>query len=72
MRSVMISQRIKIALWIRLVVQAQEFSPQYEMDLDPHLVEHVSQIIFRIHPGGHCITEEDEVLNKHKGRGETV
>lgn len=33
----------------------------------PHLVEHVSEIIFGIHPGGYCITEEDEVLQKVKG-----
>lgn len=50
-----------------LVGQTQELTPQY--DLDPHLIEHVSQIIFRIHPGGHCITEEDEVLNKNRGGG---
>lgn len=38
----------------------------------PHLIEHVSQIVLRIHPGGHCVTEEDEVLSKHRGRGEKV
>lgn len=47
-----------------LVVEA--LTPKY--DLDPHLVEHVPQIVFRIHPGGHCITEEDEVLNKQIGK----
>lgn len=49
---------------MELVVEA--LSPKY--NLDPHLVEHVPQIIFRIHPGGHRVTEEDEVLNKRRRR----
>lgn len=44
----------------------EALTPNY--DLDPHLVEHVPQIVFRIHPGGHRITEEDEVLKKNRKR----
>ena len=29
-----------------------------------HLVEHVSQVVFRADPGRHGITEEDEVLQR--------
>lgn len=39
-----------------------------QRDLDPHLVEHVSQVVFRVNPGGHRITEEDEILKKHTRR----
>lgn len=47
-------------------------TPSHVTQRAPHLVEHVSQIIFGIHPGSHCITEEDEVLKKHRGKCEKV
>lgn len=70
MRNVMVSSWwIKFSLWMGLLVQTQELAPQYDpgfvySDRATHLVEHVSQIVFRVHPRGHCVTEEDEVLNK--------
>lgn len=36
-------------------------------DPDTHLVEHVSQVVFRVHPGGHGVAEEDEVLEERRG-----
>lgn len=31
-----------------------------------HLIKHVSQVIFGVDPGGHSITEEDEVLYREE------
>lgn len=71
----MMSWWIKISLWknknLHLNMTWTLFLPLVHQ-WAPHLVEHVSQIIFRVHPGGHCVTKEDEVLNRHRGRGENV
>lgn len=36
------------------------------MFLNGYLVEHVSQVIFRVHPRCHSIAEENEVLYEGK------